>query len=74
MSNLIRVKILKVFPNPRTNRKTKEGDEIKVPKNQFWLRRLADKDCEEISKKSKAKKLEVSKADVKENKSFKGSK
>lgn len=74
MDNRIIVKILKVFPNPITGRKTKEGEEIKVPKNQFWLRRIADKDCEQIKSKSKAKKPEVSKADVKENKSIKGSK
>lgn len=73
MDNSIRVKILVNFPNPLTNRKAKVGEEIKVPKNQFWLKRIAAKDCEKINEKTKAKKPEV-KADVKENKNSKGSK
>jgi len=74
MSATMKVKILKKFPNPLTGRKAEVGQEIKVPKNQFWLKRLADKDCEEIKQKAKATKPQGSKADVKENKNSKGSK
>jgi len=54
MENSMRVKILKAFKNPMTNRVFKLGEEINVSKNIFWLRRLESKDCEKtILKKAK---------------------
>ena len=55
MSNSMRIKIKKKFINPLSNRREKEGTELNVPKNQFWLKRLRDGDCEKIKAKSKIK-------------------
>jgi hypothetical protein len=78
MSKIMYVKVKKSFPNPMTNRAAEIDSTIKVPKTQFWLKRLEDGCCEKISKPKKAKakieeKLSEKKADVEKNKS-KGSK
>lgn len=52
----IRVKILKPFLSPLTNRMTKAGAEINVPQNQFWLKRIEQKDCKKLALKVKKKK------------------
>lgn len=75
MSDSMRIKIVKKFSSPLTGKKANIDDEMNVPRNQFWIKRIAAKDCIEIKKKAKAKKQVQSseaKADVK-NKS-KGSK
>ena len=69
MIDSIKVKIIKKFPNPLTSRRTEIGQELNVPKNQFWLKRLKQKDCELIEKFTKAKPVKESgaKAPVKIN-------
>lgn len=69
----IKVKILKKFKNPKTNRFTKVGEEMNVSENIFWLRRIQAKDCEKVSTK-KAKPISAEyKANYKKD-SKKGSK
>ena len=50
----IKVKIKKKFTSPLTGKKTKIDEEINVPHNQFWLKRIEQKDCEQIKQKKKA--------------------
>lgn len=69
-TNAIKVKVLKMFRDPLTNRMAEVGHVMNVPKSRFWFKRLKDGDIEKVSKlKAKAPKA---KAEVKENK--KGSK
>ncbi len=63
MSKSMKVKIKRQFPNPLTGRKAKVDEEINVPKNQFWLKRIEQKDCEEIKKKKAKAKAADKKAD-----------
>lgn len=58
----MKVKILKPFPSPLTNKMTAAGEVINVPKSQFWLKRIQQKDVEEVKNVTKAK---APKADVK---------
>ncbi len=44
----MKVKILARFISPLTNRRVKLHEIVNVPKNQFWFKRLKDKDCEII--------------------------
>jgi len=53
------VEIKQSFLNPINNRMAQVGDHMRVPNNQFWLRRLAQKDC------AKAKSLRPKKAQEK---------
>lgn len=57
----MRVKILKKFPSPINNRMAIVNQEMTVSKSIFWLRRLNDKDCVQISLKAKTAKLQVEK-------------
>lgn len=54
MKQSMRVKVLKPFRNPLTNRMAEIDHTMNVPESIFWLKRLADKDCEK-SKKVKVK-------------------
>lgn len=49
------VKIKKRFLSPLSRRFTEIDSEINVPKNQFWFRRIDNKDCVEIVMKPKSK-------------------
>lgn len=72
----VKIKVLRKFKNPKTNRFTKVGEEMNVSENIFWLKRLEAKDCEKIIfKKAKSVNAEH-KAEYKEYKkdSKKGSK
>lgn len=55
MKPSIQVRVLKSFRNPLTNRMAKVGEDMKVPHDNFWLRRLRDLDCEKTKKASKPK-------------------
>ena len=74
MIDSIKVKIKRKFPNPLSGRRVEIDAELNVPKNQFWLKRLKQKDCELIKKFTKVKSVKESgvKAAVKGN--SKGSK
>ena len=54
MSDSIKIKIKNKFTNPLTNRRAKIDEEFNVPKNQFWLKRIKEKDCVQIKKFTKA--------------------
>lgn len=54
MKQSIRVRVLKPFRNPLTNRMAQVDHCMNVPENIFWLKRLASKDCEK-SKRMKSK-------------------
>lgn len=54
MKQSIRVKVLKPFRNPLTNRMAQVDQCMNVPETIFWLKRLAVNDCEK-SKKVKVK-------------------
>ena len=76
-TNKIKIKILKKFASPLTGRRTEIGEELNVPANQFWFKRIAEKDCEKIKKFSKAQaseKKSSGKVDAKEKNNSKGSK
>ena len=68
----MRIKILKEFRSPLTNKMTEINSEINVPMVLFWLKRIKEKDCEKIKLKTKP----AAKSAQKENKkdSKKGSK
>jgi len=55
MNNSMRIKVLKSFPSPLTNRMAEVDSELNVPKSQFWFKRIEQKDCIEIKKKTKSK-------------------
>ena len=57
--NDMRVRITAQFFSPMTHRILKVGQELNVPKNQFWLKRLAAQDVEEV--KAEAPKKEAPK-------------
>jgi len=61
----MRIEIKNSFMNPRTNSMAKKGEIFNVPKNQFWLRRLAEEDIEK-TKKDKTEKREEVKTNSKE--------
>ena len=65
----MKVKIKRKFSNPMTGRRAKIDEELNVPKNQFWFKRIQEKDCELIKKFTKAKPAKESgvKAAVKSN-------
>jgi hypothetical protein len=54
MVNETRVKIKNQFLSPLTNRMVKIDEEINVPLNQFWLKRLQLGDCEKVKRAKKA--------------------
>lgn len=72
MSDSMRIKIKRKFTNPLTGRRAQIDEEFNVPKNQFWFKRILEKDCELLKSKAKAKKPQMVNAD--ENKNLKGSK
>jgi len=62
MAKSIRVKILKSFRNPKSNiaspekgGHTKVGEQLNVVKDNFWIKRLLAKDCEQIKMPPKPK-------------------
>lgn len=55
MKNSICVKILRKFTSPLTMRKTVVGSYLNVPHNRFWMKRMLDKDCEQVKSKPKIK-------------------
>lgn len=55
MKNAIKVKVLKKFINPLTNRMAEVDQVLNVPEGIFWLRRLDAKDCERVLEKPKSK-------------------
>lgn len=71
MRSSIRVEIKKAFPSPLTGHRTKVGEEVNVPHNQFWLKRIDQGDCEKVKTKKVPKKLDMK---VGASKSVKGSK
>ena len=54
MPQEIKVKVLKSFPDPRSNLMLKVDSTINVPLAQFWLKRLEEKDIEKVLPKLKA--------------------
>jgi len=62
----IRIKILKSFHSPLSNKALKVGQELNISPNRFWFKRLNDKDCEQISLKSR--KIAKKENEVLENK------
>ena len=52
MKTSMRVKIKNKFTNPLTGRKILASEEVNVPRNQFWLKRLAEKACELVTEKN----------------------
>ena len=52
MKSSIRVKFIKKFRNPTTNRMTEIGAEQNVLQDIFWLKRIKEKDCEQIKRKA----------------------
>lgn len=68
MDNSLKVLVKRQFTNPLSGRRLKVDEELNVPKNQFWLRRIQEGDCQLQKRKAKAKKPEQpsgKKADVK---------
>lgn len=57
----MRVRVLRKFRSPATNRYVEKGAELDVPQSIFWFRRLKEKDCEKLGKikKPKAAPMEV---------------
>ena len=77
ITNKIKIKVLKKFTSPITGRRVVIGEEFSAPANQFWFKRIAEKDCEQIKKFSKiyaSKKNPSAEADKKEKNNLKGSK
>ena len=68
--NSIKIKIKNKFTSPLTGKRTEIGGEFNVPKNQFWIKRINQKDCEEIKKFSAKPKAE-NKSDSKKPKGSK---
>ena len=50
MKQSIRVKVLKSFRNPLTDRMAKVDQCMNVPESIFWLKRLSTGDCEKSKK------------------------
>lgn len=55
MANEIRVRVKRRFMSPLNNRLAAVDSVLNVPRNQFWLRRIADKDCEILKSVKKEK-------------------
>lgn len=64
--NKIKIKFLKSFISPLSNRREKPGTVLNVPESQFWLKRLEQNDVEKI--KAEAKKAKKASAEVKNKK------
>lgn len=55
MTNETRIKVINRFLSPLTNRLTEIDQEINVPMNIFWLKRLQVGDCQKVKSKEKLK-------------------
>lgn len=58
----MRVKILKAFLSPLNNRMSVVGAEHNVPRHRFWLKRIAEGDCEKVTRKKRAESAPKKKA------------
>lgn len=68
MSKTIKLRVLKKFTSPLTHRRIEIGEEFNAPANQFWFKRIREKDCEEIKKFSNKAKASEKKSDAKADK------
>lgn len=71
MKNSMCVQVKNQFLSPLTNRLEKVGAQMNVPKNQFWLKRIEDGDCQKIKMKTKAKPEKAEKSEAVVSKSGK---
>lgn len=67
-TNKIKIKILRPFTSPLTGKRTEIDEEFHAPKNQFWIKRINEKDCAEIKKFSVKAQPENKKSPKKDSK------
>lgn len=59
LKSSMKIKVVKSFMNPMTNRMAEIDHVMNVPKGRFWFKRIKDGDCIEVKTAAKIKNVKT---------------